>query len=141
VSAGSQRHSAGLGTNPFSATATARGRQQLLDAIYAGQPFQTVLRDLGLTPNQVRGSPRPTRDGARSSRLPSQSSSFAETHGFTGGSGVSRFSEGSIRPDSQGFRRRSAADARMIPIRNQLSHDLGGDPAVGCADLWRLARP
>jgi hypothetical protein len=30
-------------------------RQQLLDAIYAGQPFRTVLRDLGLTPNQVWG--------------------------------------------------------------------------------------
>ncbi len=30
-------------------------RQQLVDAIYAGQPFQTVLRDLGLTSNQVWG--------------------------------------------------------------------------------------
>jgi hypothetical protein len=30
-------------------------RQQLLDAIYVGQPFRTVLRDLGLTPNQVWG--------------------------------------------------------------------------------------
>jgi hypothetical protein len=30
-------------------------RQQLLDAIYSGQPFRTVLRDLGLTPNQVWG--------------------------------------------------------------------------------------
>jgi hypothetical protein len=30
-------------------------RQQLLDAIYAGQPFRTTLRDLGLTPNQVWG--------------------------------------------------------------------------------------
>ena len=30
-------------------------RQQLLDAIYAGQPFRAVLRDLGLTPNQVWG--------------------------------------------------------------------------------------
>jgi hypothetical protein len=30
-------------------------RQQLLDAIYAGQPFRMVLRDLGLTPNQVWG--------------------------------------------------------------------------------------
>ena len=30
-------------------------RQQLLDAIYAGQPFRTVLRDLGLTSNQVGG--------------------------------------------------------------------------------------
>src|SRR5215217_4769887 len=26
-----------------------------LDAIYAGQPFRTTLRDLGLTPNQVSG--------------------------------------------------------------------------------------
>jgi hypothetical protein len=30
-------------------------RQQLLDAIYAGQPFRQVLDDLGLTPNAVWG--------------------------------------------------------------------------------------
>jgi hypothetical protein len=30
-------------------------RQRLLDAIYAGRPFRTTLRDLGLTPNQVWG--------------------------------------------------------------------------------------
>jgi hypothetical protein len=30
-------------------------RQQLLDGIYAGQPFRSLLRDLGLTPNQVWG--------------------------------------------------------------------------------------
>jgi hypothetical protein len=30
-------------------------RQRLLDAIYAGQPFRAILRDLGLTPNQVWG--------------------------------------------------------------------------------------
>ena len=30
-------------------------RQQLLDAIREGQPFRTVLNDLGLTPNQVWG--------------------------------------------------------------------------------------
>ena len=30
-------------------------RQQLLDAIYSGQPFRTVLLDLGLTSNQVWG--------------------------------------------------------------------------------------
>jgi hypothetical protein len=28
-------------------------RQQLLDAIYAGQPFRAIVRDLGLTSNQV----------------------------------------------------------------------------------------
>jgi hypothetical protein len=33
-------------------------RQQLLDAIYGGQPFQTMLRDLGLTSNQVWGLTR-----------------------------------------------------------------------------------
>ena len=38
-------------------------RQQLLDAIFAGQPFRGVLRDLELTPNQIWGSPRPTRSG------------------------------------------------------------------------------
>jgi hypothetical protein len=30
-------------------------RQQLLDAIYLGKPFRQVLRDLGLTSNQVWG--------------------------------------------------------------------------------------
>ena len=30
-------------------------RQQLLTALYAGQPFRAVLRDLGLTANQVWG--------------------------------------------------------------------------------------
>jgi hypothetical protein len=30
-------------------------RQRLLEAIYAGQPFRTVLRDLGLISNQVWG--------------------------------------------------------------------------------------
>ena len=33
-------------------------RQQLLDAIYAGQPFRAVLRDLGLTSNRVFGLTR-----------------------------------------------------------------------------------
>jgi hypothetical protein len=30
-------------------------RRQFLDALYSGQPFRTVLRDLGLTSNQVWG--------------------------------------------------------------------------------------
>jgi hypothetical protein len=33
-------------------------REQLLAAIYAGQPFRHVLRDLGLTPNQIWGLAR-----------------------------------------------------------------------------------
>ena len=33
-------------------------RQQLLDAIYAGQPFRAVLRDLRLTSNRVFGLTR-----------------------------------------------------------------------------------
>jgi hypothetical protein len=33
-------------------------RQQLLDAIYAGQPFRTVLRDLGLSSYRVFGLTR-----------------------------------------------------------------------------------
>jgi hypothetical protein len=33
-------------------------RQRLLDAIYAGRPFRTVLRDLGLTSNRVFGLAR-----------------------------------------------------------------------------------
>jgi hypothetical protein len=41
-------------------------RKQLLDAIYNGKPLRTVLRDLGLTSNQVWGSPRPTTNGPKS---------------------------------------------------------------------------
>ena len=37
-------------------------RQQLLDAIYAGQPFRAVLRDLGLTSNRVFGLTRTDRE-------------------------------------------------------------------------------
>ena len=37
-------------------------RQKLLDAIYAGQPFRTVLRDLGLTSNQVWGLTKTDND-------------------------------------------------------------------------------
>ena len=33
-------------------------RRQILDALYAGQPFRATLRDLGLTPNQVWGLTR-----------------------------------------------------------------------------------
>jgi hypothetical protein len=33
-------------------------RQQLLDAIYAGQPFRAVLREFGLTSNRVLGLTR-----------------------------------------------------------------------------------
>ena len=37
-------------------------RQKLLDAMYSGQPFRTVLRDLGLTSNQVWGLTRTDDD-------------------------------------------------------------------------------
>jgi hypothetical protein len=33
-------------------------RTQFLDALYAGQPFRTALRELGLTSNQVWGLAR-----------------------------------------------------------------------------------
>jgi hypothetical protein len=39
-------------------------RQGLLDGIYAGGPFRTVVRDLGLTPNQVWGLTKTDRDWA-----------------------------------------------------------------------------
>jgi hypothetical protein len=37
-------------------------RRQLLDAIYAGQPFRSLLRDLNLTPNQVWGLTKTDED-------------------------------------------------------------------------------
>jgi hypothetical protein len=48
----------------------AKVRQQLLEAIYAGRQFRTVLNDLGLTSNQVGGLQRPTRIGRQRSRKP-----------------------------------------------------------------------
>ena len=40
-------------------------RQQLLDSIYRGEPFRTVLRDLGLTSNQVFGLARADEEWSR----------------------------------------------------------------------------
>ena len=46
-------------------------RRQLLGAIYAGEPFRQVLRDLDLTSNKVcGGSPKPTQSGRPRSRKP-----------------------------------------------------------------------
>jgi hypothetical protein len=55
VSAGAQRRGAGPWTGQISEAVTGRGAQQLLDAIYSGPPFRTVLRELGLTSNRVWG--------------------------------------------------------------------------------------
>ena len=38
-------------------------RRQFLDALYAGQSFRATVRDLGLTLNQVWGSPEQTTHG------------------------------------------------------------------------------
>jgi hypothetical protein len=38
-------------------------RQQLLDGIYAGEPFRSLLGDLGLMPNQVWDHQKPTTTG------------------------------------------------------------------------------
>ena len=40
-------------------------RQQLVDAIYNGKPFRTVLRDLGLTSNQVWGLTRTDQEWSK----------------------------------------------------------------------------
>jgi hypothetical protein len=40
-------------------------RQQLLDAICGGRPFRTVLRDFGLTSNQVFGLARADEEWSR----------------------------------------------------------------------------
>jgi hypothetical protein len=47
--ASAQRHPASLEKARAQARLPVEVRQQLLDAIYAGQPFRAVLRDLGLT--------------------------------------------------------------------------------------------
>jgi hypothetical protein len=54
-------HSAGPERNSDSRSS---GRQRLLDGIYAGRPFRTVVRDLGLTPNQVWGLTKTDHDWA-----------------------------------------------------------------------------
>ena len=40
-------------------------RRQFLDALYAGQPFRQILRDLGLTSNQVWGLAKTDKEWAR----------------------------------------------------------------------------
>jgi hypothetical protein len=45
-------------------------RRQLLDAIYSGQPFRTVLRDLGLTSNQVWGLTKTDNDWSEKLEAP-----------------------------------------------------------------------
>jgi hypothetical protein len=55
VPSGAQRRSENPPTGPSAEAATSRGTAAALDAIYAGQPFRAVLRDLGLTSNQVWG--------------------------------------------------------------------------------------
>jgi cytidylate kinase len=47
-----QGHASGAGRKSDSPVEL---RKQLLDAIYNGKPFRTVLRELGLTSNQVWG--------------------------------------------------------------------------------------
>jgi hypothetical protein len=44
-------------------------RQQLLDAIDAGQPFRTVLRDLGLTSNRAFGLARTDQEWSQQVRM------------------------------------------------------------------------
>jgi hypothetical protein len=50
-----RRHQASLETSPSTQALPLEVREQLLEAIYNGQGFRTVLRDLELTPNQVWG--------------------------------------------------------------------------------------
>jgi hypothetical protein len=49
-------------------------RQQLLTAIYDGRPFRTVLRDLGLTSNQLWGLTKTDQEWATSRSIASASS-------------------------------------------------------------------
>jgi hypothetical protein len=46
------------GESPSASTPARQGAAELLEAIYAGQPFRTVLRDLGLSSNRVSGLAR-----------------------------------------------------------------------------------
>jgi hypothetical protein len=50
-----QRHPTSLEKARAQAQLPVEVRQQLLNAIYARQPFRTVLRDLGLSSNKVFG--------------------------------------------------------------------------------------
>jgi hypothetical protein len=55
MSPGRERRCQGPRTTRAQKRLPAEVRQQLLDAIYSGQPFRTVLRDVGRTSNQVWG--------------------------------------------------------------------------------------
>jgi hypothetical protein len=55
VPPGPQRCGESSGPSESSAAAASRATAKLLDGVYADQPFRQVLRDLGITPNQVWG--------------------------------------------------------------------------------------
>jgi hypothetical protein len=57
-----QRHTESIWQARAQKRLPAEVRQQLLDAIYAGQSFRSVLGDLNLTPNQVWGMARVDRE-------------------------------------------------------------------------------
>jgi hypothetical protein len=58
VQSGAQRRREGPRASPAQQRLPVEMRQQLLEAIYSGQPFRTVLGDLGLTSNHVWGLTR-----------------------------------------------------------------------------------
>jgi hypothetical protein len=55
VPPGPQRCGESSGPSEAQQRLPAELRQKLLDGVYADQPFRQVLRDLGITPNQVWG--------------------------------------------------------------------------------------
>ena len=62
VPAGAQRRAESIGRARAHKRLLVQLRQQLVNAIYAGQSFRSVLWDLNLTPNQVWGMARVDRE-------------------------------------------------------------------------------
>jgi hypothetical protein len=61
---GAQRQAKSIRQSPSAKQDARRGASQLLEAIYARRPFGAVLRDLGLTPNQVWGLTKTDKEWA-----------------------------------------------------------------------------
>jgi hypothetical protein len=155
---GGERRSQGTFPTQGAARLPVEVRKQFLDAIYSGQPFRTVLRELDLTSNQVWGL-KLTRNGRSRSRphlrqpagttsstaptprmWPAVSAESAETISATGSLGIA---DRVANPD-RGSRRQSNPEPFLTPL---LGHDERceviprDDPQPAAADRARLVLP